>query len=208
MPMLAVIDHCQTADDVRNAARAVYERRRQQEQRLRAERLRKQMLADASQYQPPPPAPVPAPPPAPAPSRARLSEAEFAELIKEQQDRVRDILFDLEAGGLRAPPRIKEIQVAVCKEFNVTIVDLNGPYRSRNVTVPRQVSMMLCRSLNGSSTPRIGLAHGGRDHTTVLHAISKLAWLREQLQAELSVTEDPVDLWAARAAQLICGKAD
>ena len=64
--------------------------------------------------------------------------------------------------------------------------------RTRNVTVPRQLAMYLCRELTDWSLPRIGDIFGGRDHTTVIHAYEKVNRERQEdtklstLLAELS----------------------
>jgi chromosomal replication initiator protein len=54
--------------------------------------------------------------------------------------------------------------------YNVSIGDLIGPTRKREVTVPRQIAMYLTREMTGMSLPQIGVVFGGRDHTTVLHS--------------------------------------
>ena len=54
--------------------------------------------------------------------------------------------------------------------YNVSIGDLTGPTRKREVTVPRQIAMYLTREMTGMSLPQIGVVFGGRDHTTVLHS--------------------------------------
>jgi chromosomal replication initiator protein len=64
------------------------------------------------------------------------------------------------------------IRAAVCIHFSIRPVDLNSKRRTRNVTVPRQIAMYLCRKLLQGSFPTIGTQFGGRDHSTVIHAIS------------------------------------
>jgi chromosomal replication initiator protein len=64
------------------------------------------------------------------------------------------------------------IRAAVCTHFSIRSVDLNSKRRTRNVTVPRQIAMYLCRKLLQGSFPTIGTQFGGRDHSTVIHAIS------------------------------------
>ena len=67
------------------------------------------------------------------------------------------------------PPRIIHIQEVVASAFGVTVKDLVG--ERRWVARPRQVAMYLCRDLTAHSLPVIGRHFGGRDHTTVMHAI-------------------------------------
>ena len=54
--------------------------------------------------------------------------------------------------------------------YGLTLNDLTGPTRKREITVPRQIAMYLTREMTGMSLPQIGNAFGGRDHTTVMHS--------------------------------------
>jgi chromosomal replication initiator protein len=71
-------------------------------------------------------------------------------------------------------PRIQEL---VSQRFGVTTDELVSPRRSQAVAYPRQVAMYLSRELTDSSLPKIGREFGGRDHTTVIHATSKITRL-------------------------------
>jgi chromosomal replication initiator protein len=64
------------------------------------------------------------------------------------------------------------IQRIVCEHFSVRPSDLRSKRRTRNVVLPRQLAMYLCRKLLESSFPSIGALFGGRDHSTVIHAIA------------------------------------
>jgi chromosomal replication initiator protein len=66
------------------------------------------------------------------------------------------------------------VQECVAAHFQVTLQELRGARRHRSVLVPRQVAMYLCRRLTEASLPEIGRAFGGRDHTTVIHAVNKV----------------------------------
>ena len=79
-------------------------------------------------------------------------------------------------GGI-AEITISRIQELVSDRFGVTTVELCSERRSQNVVYPRQVAMYLSRELTDSSLPKIGKEFGGRDHTTVIHATSKIAKL-------------------------------
>lgn len=68
-------------------------------------------------------------------------------------------------------PTIREIQAHVCAHFGVTYLDLISDRRGRAIARPRQVAMWLARHLTVHSIPEIGRYFGGRDHTTVLHAL-------------------------------------
>jgi chromosomal replication initiator protein len=72
---------------------------------------------------------------------------------------------------------IPRIQQAVSERFGVTLEELVSPRRSQAVAYPRQVAMYLSRELTDSSLPKIGKEFGGRDHTTVMHATSKITRL-------------------------------
>ena len=69
----------------------------------------------------------------------------------------------------------EDVMRVVASYYNVTPEDLKGPRRNREITVPRQIAMYLCRELTDCSMSRIGDAMGGRDHTTVLHGCDKVA---------------------------------
>ena len=62
------------------------------------------------------------------------------------------------------------IMNTVSDYYGLTIGDLTGPTRKREITVPRQIAMYLTREMTGMSLPQIGSVFGGRDHTTVMHS--------------------------------------
>ena len=62
------------------------------------------------------------------------------------------------------------IMQTVCDYYGLTMDDMTGPTRKREITVPRQIAMYLTREMTGMSLPQIGNVFGGRDHTTVLHS--------------------------------------
>lgn len=66
------------------------------------------------------------------------------------------------------------IQEVVGKYFNINPKDLKGSKRSNDITFPRQIAMYLCRNVANMSLPQIGKDFGKRDHTTVMHACSKI----------------------------------
>jgi chromosomal replication initiator protein len=84
-----------------------------------------------------------------------------------------DILSDV----LRSYERritIDEIQRKVAEHYTLRLDDMFSARRSRNVARPRQVAMYLCKKLTPRSLPEIGRKFGGRDHTTVMHAVRKV----------------------------------
>ena len=86
---------------------------------------------------------------------------------------VRDLIRPCE------PKRIKieDIQRVVARQYNVSRSDLLSSRRTANVVRPRQVAMYLAKTLTLRSLPEIGRRFGGRDHTTVLHAVRKIEGL-------------------------------
>lgn len=68
----------------------------------------------------------------------------------------------------------KAIQMAVCHQFDVTLADLRGKRKPRSISHPRAVAMYLCRERLTFSYEEIGLRFGGRDHSTVMSAVSKI----------------------------------
>ena len=91
----------------------------------------------------------------------------------------KDVLRDV----LRAkdrPVTIEEIQRQVAEHYNIHMSDMYSPRRARAVARPRQVAMYLSKRLTARSLPEIGRKFGGRDHTTVLHAMRKIDALRAE----------------------------
>jgi len=73
---------------------------------------------------------------------------------------------------------IEDIQKHVAEHFNVRTSDMHSPKRLRCVARPRQVAMYLSKQLTTRSLPEIGRKFGGRDHTTVMHAVKKIEELK------------------------------
>jgi chromosomal replication initiator protein len=69
---------------------------------------------------------------------------------------------------------IPTIQKEVCKYYQITHVDLTGTKRKQNIVHARHVAMFLCQELTDSSYPAIAGSFGGKDHTTVMHAVDKI----------------------------------
>jgi chromosomal replication initiator protein len=88
-----------------------------------------------------------------------------------------DVLKDVFPQGEQAAVSIDRIQELVADRFGLSLDELCGDRRSQNIVYPRQVAMYLARELTDSSLPKIGKLFGGRDHTTVIHATSKIARL-------------------------------
>src|SRR6266571_4772107 len=88
-----------------------------------------------------------------------------------------DVLKEVFPQGEAAEVSIRRIQELVSDRFSLSMDELCGDKRSQNIVYPRQVAMYLSRELTDSSLPKIGKEFGGRDHTTVIHATSKIARL-------------------------------
>ncbi|WP_374314017.1 chromosomal replication initiator protein DnaA [Dongia sp.] len=100
-----------------------------------------------------------------------------------------ELLKDL----LRANDRsvtIEEIQRRVAEHYNIKLADMSSPRRARQVSRPRQIAMYLAKQLTTKSLPDIGRSFGGRDHTTVMHAVKKV---EELASGDISFAED-IDL--------------
>jgi chromosomal replication initiator protein len=93
------------------------------------------------------------------------------------------------AGNNMDPGRVKidDILKVVGRHYNVAKADLLSPRRSRTVVVPRQVGMYLAKKLTSRSLPEIGRRFGGRDHSTVLHAVRKID---EQVRVDEKLAKD------------------
>lgn len=109
------------------------------------------------------------------PVTLEMAEREVRDLIRPQE-----------------PKRVKieDIQRVVARQYNVSRSDLLSSRRTANVVRPRQVAMYLSKTLTLRSLPEIGRRFGGRDHTTVLHAVRKI----EALVGKDPVLADEVEL--------------
>lgn len=94
-------------------------------------------------------------------------------------DVVRESLKDVLAIRARTIS-VENIQRVVSEYFRIPLKELIGPKRTRIYARPRQLAMGLARELTGDSFPEIGMAFGGRDHSTVMHACDKVQSLRDE----------------------------
>lgn len=140
----------------------------------------------------------------------RAKWARFA-YVAPQDRRVQGWVQIPEAPTVPAPPRVAAPLgtaaaiiarfAEVCSETSgapVTVADLKGPCRKRQIVWPRHVCMLLVRVITGMSTPQIGREFGKRDHTTVLHGLK---------HADERMAEVPA-LKAAHDAVAECFKGD
>ena len=112
------------------------------------------------------------------------------------QDVLRPLLPSEGAGDIPIEAIIKETTTY----FSVTRDELLGPSRSRPLVTARQVAMYLCREMTPLSLPKIGEAFGGRDHTTVMHAESKIRTQMGEREAVYSQVQELTARIRRRAA--------
>ena len=94
-----------------------------------------------------------------APISVDLCTEVLKELLSSQNARVIDIPYIIES---------------VARYFDLQPEDFFSKKRNRSISYPRQIAMYLSREITGTSLPKIGEEFGGRDHTTVIHAIQKI----------------------------------
>jgi chromosomal replication initiator protein len=93
-----------------------------------------------------------------------------------------EITIDLASRALKDMIRVKSseditvdlIQKKVANAYNISFSDMKSKKRARNIALPRQIAMYIARTLTDFSTTEIGTEFGGKDHSTVIHAISKI----------------------------------
>lgn len=89
-------------------------------------------------------------------------------------DNVANALKDILKAPTNRPITTEGIMEVVADHYSIKVADMKSKRRTRNITFPRQVAMYLIRQMTDRSLPEIGEAFGGRDHTTVIHAIEKI----------------------------------
>ncbi len=101
------------------------------------------------------------------------------------------VLRDLFPDGDAIPAvTITRIQEAVSDRFGLSVIELCSQRRSQAVAYPRQVAMYLSRELTDASLPKIGKEFGGRDHTTVIHATTKITRLISEDRSVYNLVQD------------------
>lgn len=83
------------------------------------------------------------------------------------------------------------IKKVVTGYYGITIKEIDSSKRTKNITLPRQIAMYLCKEFTDNSLPKIGKAFGGRDHTTVMHAHKKVMDL---YKTDIDITESIDDI--------------
>jgi chromosomal replication initiator protein len=101
-----------------------------------------------------------------------------------------EVLKDVFPQGETPEISVERIQETVIERFGISMQELVGDRRSQSIVYPRQVAMYLCRELTDSSLPKIGKKFGGRDHTTVIHATSKIAKLIQEDRSVYNLVQE------------------
>jgi len=101
----------------------------------------------------------------------RAADVRVEPIVPPPAPRVRDFIL---IQGTPPAPRITvaDVQAATCAHFGLEPGDMTTDCRSKRIARPRQIAMALARQLTPRALTEIGRLFGGRDHTTVLHAIS------------------------------------
>jgi chromosomal replication initiator protein len=105
-------------------------------------------------------------------------------------DLAQEVLKDVFPQGEMPEISVEHIQSTVIERFGISLQELTGDRRSQAIVYPRQVAMYLCRELTDSSLPKIGKKFGGRDHTTVIHATSKIAKLIQEDRSVYNLVQE------------------
>lgn len=105
------------------------------------------------------------------------------------QDAIRNIAADDRPGGIT----IEDVQRAVSAHYRLRLDELKSKNNSRQIAVPRQVAMYLCKRVTKHSFPEIGREFGGKHHTTVIHSVDKIEALISRDQNFHRVVSDLMD---------------
>ena len=95
-------------------------------------------------------------------------------------DSAKTILASYIKNNKNEVPSIEKIQKIVAEFYNIKISELTSSSRVRNIARPRQIAMYLSKVLTLRSLPEIGRRFGGRDHSTVIHAVRLIEDLRQR----------------------------
>jgi chromosomal replication initiator protein len=137
-----------------------------------------------------------------APSNVRELEGTLTKLLADQEHRGGDLTLErvrqLMASEVATRPKLKPMSAKnildrVGAYYDLSIADLCGPKRDKDIVVPRQISMYLMHEEMGLSYPKIAAAVGGRDHTTAMHSVAKIEKLVEtddNLRSDIQLLRD------------------
>ena len=89
-------------------------------------------------------------------------------------DVANEALKDFFKTSIISKNKVDQVQQIVANNYNISVEDLKGKKRNASIAIPRQIAMYICRVVVGETLPKIGLAFGGKDHTTVMHSVDKI----------------------------------
>lgn len=104
--------------------------------------------------------------------RSLIAHGQMLGISNMSQERARQILHP--AGRATQEASLQQIKQYVARHYDIKLQDMNSARRTRTITFPRQVAMYLCKEMTSRSLPDIGAAFGGKNHTTVIHAVRKI----------------------------------
>ncbi len=118
--------------------------------------------------------------------------AAYSSLTRREIDMnlVKEVLNKVMKHGDTKEITIDEVLKAVSAKFSVKVSDLKSEKRNKNLVLPRQMAMYLCRKITGESFPDIGAKIGGKDHSTVIYANNKMKKLVEEDQKTKRLAEE------------------
>ena len=105
------------------------------------------------------------------------------------QDAIKNLVDNEQSEGLT----IERISKLVAIQYKLSVEELKSKNNSRQIAVPRQVAMYLCKRLTKHSFPEIGRAFGGKHHTTVIHSVEKIGGLIKEDRNFHRVVSDLID---------------
>jgi len=108
--------------------------------------------------------------------------AAYSSLTKREIDMnlVKEVLNKVMMHGDTRDISVEDILKTVAAKFNLKVSDLKSEKKNKNLVLPRQMAMFLCRKLTGESFPDIGAKIGGKDHSTVIYANNKIKKLVDE----------------------------
>lgn len=89
-------------------------------------------------------------------------------------DLATEALRDYFVKSIVSKSKIDQVMQLVASTYNITVDDLKSKKRMAKISVPRQIAMYICRVHLSETLPKIGIAFGGKDHTTVMHSVDKI----------------------------------
>jgi len=128
---------------------------------------------------------------------SKLTEAQIVPIRPERKLIIPPVEFfyqnfwcwDLVTATNRILPTVKNIQNVVANHFDISVMDMVSARRTKNLILPRHVALYLAKEMTELSYPVIGRYFGGRDHSTIIHAVEKIT-ARMESEPELKRTID------------------